>query len=507
MPENINLIYILLPLLLSAGILILVLVLIGQLRRDVKLSKLTAVSDRLALKIDETGKILEGRIRQFEEKLEAQIRAGNTIMDSTSRQIAELDSYSADLTTLKNAMTTYHRALDELSDLTVRSETKLSGLEKRAEIFKKVSASIDQFENEFAEINRRVDEFTKKTQDRIEAYEAGNAERITAFEARIGGVVGAFEARLNGDLKQFDSQMEAKIEECQSQIASDVAAHEHSIREIKDDGLRVFDTELDSRLESAIDRLNQAYGNIAASAKDLSVALDERSSALREIVEGFDGLADEKLKELDGRYERLIAEKARLDSDKQAAMAELDALKDEKLLLESLIDKRMSEVSGSGDGDTGVKFVPFESPIKAEESGQPGEFEYGNMSYSDYRNFGGIEEHMIKPDEDLIDSIPGEEPPEDEVPPDEPREESVYEPEPEDEMLEDAVQDLDETDFAEAFEEDEPQSDEEPEAEPEPASEDEPEPEEDVPEDDLSEDEEDKPRYETYGESEEIPFD
>ena len=65
MPENINLIYILLPLLLSAGILILVLVLIGQLRRDVKLSKLTAVSDRLALKIDETGKILEGRIRQF----------------------------------------------------------------------------------------------------------------------------------------------------------------------------------------------------------------------------------------------------------------------------------------------------------------------------------------------------------------------------------------------------------------------------------------------------------
>ncbi|MGP1418325.1 MAG: LA_3659 family protein [Sphaerochaetaceae bacterium] len=392
--QSIQLFDLIFPLLLTGVTLVLVLVLIAQLRKEIRLSKLKSVADQYMLKVDSASKLMEGRILQFEEQIETRIREGNELISRTSSQIEDLSGYSQDLANLKVAMTTYHHALDELAQLTMKSDDELGKLEKRSELFDAVTAAIDRFEAKFQEMEKRLSEgerhlastlfdFCRRTDEKISDYEADNNSRITAFEARVGGVVGAFEARFSGDLNLFDTQMDSKIDECQKQISSDVERHEKQIRAIKEDNLKAFEEAAGKGLESNLEKLNSAFAAIAESTKELSSELDEKTSALGEIVGGFDSLADEKIQELERRSKSLGKEKeelARIRLDKETALKELEDIQREKFLIKAMFEGRTNEVERQ---DTGVVFTPI--PVSKEEpfANEPVKGEFDDWVHAD----------------------------------------------------------------------------------------------------------------------------
>ncbi|MDD4006466.1 MAG: hypothetical protein PHO44_00660 [Sphaerochaetaceae bacterium] len=381
--QDLQLIYIILPLALAVVILTLVLILISQLRKEVRLSKLKSVTDQYMVKLDSASKIMENRIAQYNDQLELKIKAGEDILSRTASQIEDLSGYSEDLANLKEAMTTYHQALNELSDLTARSEDEIARLDERALLVSKVQAALEAFEVKFADISKTVSnnearlsamlaDFQHRNDDTLAAFDSSNDEKATAFESRIGGMVGAFEARVSSDIKLFDAQMSSKISECQNEIASDVQRHEDQIKSIKQDNIQQFGDESNAKLQAGIEKLNSAFAAVAATVKELSSELDERSSALRDLVAGFDCGADEKIRQLDQRYAKLQGEHEELESlqaDKQAALKELDSLKEEKNLLVSLIQSKRSEAESQ---DTGVVFpsVPLQDE-KADSEDAP----------------------------------------------------------------------------------------------------------------------------------------
>ncbi|MDD2233066.1 MAG: hypothetical protein PHT39_06285 [Sphaerochaetaceae bacterium] len=381
--QDLQLIYIILPLALAVVILTLVLILISQLRKEVRLSKLKSVTDQYMVKLDSASKIMENRIAQYNDQLELKIKAGEDILSRTASQIEDLSGYSEDLANLKEAMTTYHQALNELSDLTARSEDEIARLDERALLVSKVQAALEAFEVKFADISKTVSnnearlsamlaDFQHRNDDTLAAFDSSNDEKATAFESRIGGMIGAFEARVSSDIKLFDAQMSSKIGECQNEIASDVQRHEDRIKSIKQDNIQQFGDESNAKLQAGIEKLNSAFAAVAATVKELSSELDERSSALRDLVAGFDCGADEKIRQLDQRYAKLQGEHEELESlqaDKQAALKELDSLKEEKNLLVSLIQSKRSEAESQ---DTGVVFpsVPLQDE-KADSEDAP----------------------------------------------------------------------------------------------------------------------------------------
>lgn len=378
--QDLQLIYIILPLALAVVILTLVLILISQLRKEVRLSKLKSVTDQYMVKLDSASKIMENRIAQYNDQLELKIKAGEDILARTASQIEDLSGYSEDLANLKDAMTTYHQALNELSDLTARSEDEIARLDERAVLVSKVQAALESFEVKFAGISKTVSDnearlsamladFQHRNDDKLAAFDSSNDEKATAFESRIGGMIGAFEARVSSDIKLFDAQMSSKIGECQNEIASDVQRHEDQIKSIKQDNIQQFGDESNAKMQAGIEKLNSAFAAVAATVKELSSELDERSSALRDLVAGFDCGADEKIKQLDQRYAKLQGEHEELESlqaDKQAALKELDSLKEEKVLLVSLIQNKRSEAESQ---DTGVVFpaVPLQDGMADSE--------------------------------------------------------------------------------------------------------------------------------------------
>lgn len=392
--QGIQLFDLIFPLILTGVTLVLVLVLIAQLRKEIRLSKLKSVADQYMLKVDSASKLMEGRIQQFEEQLETRIREGNELISRTNSQLEDLSGYSQDLANLKSAMTTYHRALDELAQLTMKSDDELGRLEKRSELFDAVTAAIDRFESKFQEMEKRLSEgekhlastlsdFCRRTDEKISDYEADSDSRITAFEARVGGVVGAFEARFSGDLNLFDTQMDSKIDECQKQISSDVERHEKQIRAIKEDNLRAFEEAAGKGLESNLEKLNSAFAAIAESAKELSAELDEKTSALGEIVGGFDSLADEKIHELERRSKSLGNEKeelARIRLDKETALKELEDIQREKFLIKTLFEGRKNEAERQ---DTGVVFTPIQVAKEEPLVKEPARGEFDDWVHAD----------------------------------------------------------------------------------------------------------------------------
>ena len=176
--QGLQLVYIILPLGLAVVILSLVLILISQLRKEVRLSKLKVVADQYMVKVDSASKLMEGRIGQYSDQLEQRIKDGNAILSRTSAQIADLDGYSQDLSNLKSAMTTYHEALRQLADLTNKSRKELDFLQERSALFSRVQTSISSFQLKFEELSKTMFEREQRMSAVQADFQKGNDEKI-----------------------------------------------------------------------------------------------------------------------------------------------------------------------------------------------------------------------------------------------------------------------------------------------------------------------------------------
>lgn len=382
--QGLQLVYIILPLGLAVVILSLVLILISQLRKEVRLSKLKVVADQYMVKVDSASKLMEGRIGQYSDQLEQRIKDGNAILSRTSAQIADLDGYSQDLSNLKSAMTTYHEALRQLADLTNKSRKELDFLQERSALFSRVQTSISSFQLKFEELSKTMFEreqrmsavqadFQKGNDEKIAFFEASSNEKAAAMESRIGGLIGAFEARVSSDIKLFDAQISAGIADCKKQIMSDVDSHEQQIKGLKEDNLISFQSKSEEKMKWFVQKLETAFTSVAAATKQLSTELDDKTSALRDIVAGFELGADEKIHDLNERFARLEGEAAELDrilKAKDTALKELDELKQEKDMLGALISEKEKAGTEVGDQSTGVEFR-MEEPTAFADVSEP----------------------------------------------------------------------------------------------------------------------------------------
>lgn len=347
--------YFIFPLVLALIILVLVLVLIAQLRKDMSTSRAKQFADKHMIEIDERFQEFNANLIAFGTKVDEKIASANELNQRLQGQLTTLNSYSEDLSVLKQAMATYHTALSDLRDLTMQTNAELDNLKSRYGLFDQINSTFDEFNKRFEAINEKMNQneltldrmmtdFQGTFATRINNYDGSVSDRLAESSQNLDSQLVGFETRMANDIKQFEIQMDTRIDDFHENIVNDVNEHEMRIAALKEESLNAVSQKIDESLRSSIQSINDSYSSFTEATKLLCAELAKRSTEITVAQEAYDTLNAQAIEKINQRLLRISDEEstlARIEAAKNEALRQIDELHAQKLELETALAQKI----------------------------------------------------------------------------------------------------------------------------------------------------------------------